>query len=119
MKVVKNILHLGEFHTPNNSCMPLGIEQIKHINSFNQGVMEKAIQFETVPCLCGFGEFDLIAKYDRYSMLQQTVMCRRCGLILSNPRMTEEEYALFYKTDNYRRCYTSIDYLDDCRKNYK
>ncbi len=118
MKIVKNILPLREFLTPDNACMPLSIKQTEYIKAFNQAVIEKSIKFEEVPCLCGWDEFDLVAKYDRYSMLQQTVMCRRCGLILSNPRMTEEEYARFYETDIYRRCYTSVDYLDECRKNY-
>ncbi|MDP2923781.1 MAG: class I SAM-dependent methyltransferase [Candidatus Omnitrophota bacterium] len=112
MEIVNNILPLKEFHRPSKPCVPLSIQQIENVNLFNKGVLTKTIKFEEVPCLCGNDEFDLIARYDRYSMLQQTVMCRRCGLILSNPRMTKEEYENFYRRDTYFDCYVPSNYLN-------
>ena len=118
IKIIKNILPLKECHESDKPCATLNSEQRQYIEQFNNAVSLGTVKFEAVPCLCSSKEFDLIARYDRYSMRQDTVMCTKCGLILSNPRLTEEEYARFYETDTYRKCYTSIDYLNTCRKKY-
>ncbi|MDD5136527.1 MAG: class I SAM-dependent methyltransferase [Candidatus Omnitrophica bacterium] len=99
-------------------CMPLSPGQREHVNRFNEKVLSGAIKFEKVPCLCGSDDFKLLARYDRYSLLQDTVICKKCGLILSNPRMTDEEYRRFYETDTYRRCYESYDYLEGYLERY-
>ncbi len=100
---------LAEFPEP---CVPLSSRQKKYVDQFNKEALSGAVKFEKVPCLCGSEKFKLIAKYDRYSMLQDTVICKECGFILSNPRMTDEEYKRFYETDTYRKCYESFDYLE-------
>ncbi len=91
-------------------CVPYIPEQKKCIDRINKEITSRAIKFEKVPCLCGSEEFKSIAKYDRYSMLQGTVICKKCGLVLSNPRMTDEEYRRFYETDTYRKCYEPFNY---------
>lgn len=57
-------------------------------------------QYEYVPCnLCGAASnFKVIATRDRYGLLTQTCLCRGCGLIFINPRMTKGWYAKFYET---------------------
>lgn len=57
---------------------------------------------EVVSCCCGSGNFNLLAKKDRYGIPCDTVICRECGLIQLNPRMTPEAYNRFYN-DEYRR----------------
>lgn len=118
MRIIRNILPLKEFHTPDAPYMSVDAEQMKSITGFNRSVSEKAIEFEEVPCLCGSEEFYLIARRDRYSMMQDTVMCARCGMVLSNPRMTEAEYAKFYKNDLYRQCYEQSGYMDGYKTRY-
>lgn len=118
VKIIRNILPLKEGHQPSKPWLALSVEQRKCIELFNKAVLSNEIKFEVVSCLCGCNEFDLIAKYDRYSMLQDTVMCARCGLILSNPRMSEDDYVKFYETDTYRKCYEPFDYLNEYRKRY-
>jgi SAM-dependent methyltransferase len=48
-------------------------------------------KLEEVPCnLCGKDDYFLLA--------ENTCLCRNCGLIYINPRMTKEEYDEYYKT---------------------
>lgn len=62
---------------------------------------------ENVPCFCGAPvERDvLVAERDRYGLPVRTVMCSRCGLLRSSPRLTAEATARFYDED-YRDLYT-------------
>ena len=53
-------------------------------------------QVEQVQCLCGETEERCIATIDRYGIPHRTVMCARCALIRTNPRMTRESYEHFY-----------------------
>ena len=119
MKLIDNILPLKEFHSDDKPYMSLSEQQRKAILLFNKRIASAEVGLETVPCLCGGEDFDLIASYDRYSMIQNTVLCRGCGLILSNPRLTNEEYVRFYKTDIYRKIYESYNYLEIYRQKYK
>lgn len=53
--------------------------------------------------LCEADEFAVIAERDRYSLPVQTLVCRRCGLLLTNPLMRGSDYADFYQNH-----YTSL-----------
>ena len=88
------------------------------IKEFNNRVKNGNIEFESIPCLCGCAVFDLIASVDRHSMLQKTVLCTRCGLIQSCPRMSKGAYSDFYSSDYYRKSYESDEYLSFNRKRY-
>ena len=89
--------------------------QLMLVKEFNQNITDNNMEFEEVPCLCGGTEFRLIASVDRYAMLQKTVLCTTCGLIQSNPRMTESQCRSFYTSDLYRRCYEGDDYIRTVR----
>jgi putative peptidoglycan lipid II flippase len=71
-----------------------------------------------VPCpLCAGIEFRMLASNDRYNMEVQTVSCRRCGLVMTNPVPTEEAMRDFYE-HHYRRYYRrtetpSIQYIEE------
>lgn len=64
------------------------------------------IQFETYPCECGckYEELITIAEKDRYGIPVSTKICPRCGLIMTNPRMTQESNNEFYDS-LYRQLY--------------
>ena len=62
---------------------------------------------EKPPCLtwatcelCGSQHLVTIANRDRYGLPVRFVMCRRCGLVVLNPRWDQEAYVRFY-TDYY------------------
>jgi SAM-dependent methyltransferase len=60
---------------------------------------------ETVACaLCGGTDHEVIGRRDRYGHRLKTVLCRRCGLIFTNPRPTEAEIAHYYRR-SYRQHY--------------
>ena len=53
--------------------------------------------FEEVPCcVCGGKNFELLSEKGRYGLYMPVVVCKDCGLIQTNPRMTQEAYNQFY-----------------------
>lgn len=46
--------------------------------------------------LCGAAGFVILAHHDRYGYPAEAHVCRRCGLVFLNPRMTVEAYGRFY-----------------------
>ena len=63
-------------------------------------------KFEKYDCECGnnFVNLELLAQRDRYGLPVETRICPRCGLIMTNPRMTQECYDDFYNSE-YRSLY--------------
>ena len=106
---MKNLLPTRLFHAPTRPYADLSPRQIDAIGDFNAQLKAGDFLFESVPCLCGSDNFDLVASVDRYSFHQQTVLCRDCGLILSNPRLDTLSCEKFYQTDLYRMVYDDSD----------
>ncbi len=55
--------------------------------------------------LCNFCESDdlkEISQKDNYGLSVQTCICKKCGLIFINPRMTKEWYGKYYTEGEYR-----------------
>jgi len=91
-----------------NNKYNFSMNNMEEVLRFNKQINNGTIKFESVPCLCGCVDFDRIASIDRYGILQETVVCRKCGLIQSNPRMTEDSYKKFYESDQYRKIYDNM-----------
>jgi SAM-dependent methyltransferase len=65
------------------------------------------------PCqLCGAEDFVVVAERDRYSLPVRTVLCRRCGLLMTNPVMRQEDYADFYQ-NHYTTLYDGFQFSVD------
>jgi SAM-dependent methyltransferase len=61
-------------------------------------ITEGTYQFESVPCcICNGTNFDPLTQVDRCNIKTPVVLCGQCGLIQTNPRMTEDSYARFYQ----------------------
>jgi len=80
-------------------------------------VKEKIIDgtyvFEKVICVfCKSGEFESLSEKDRYGLYHPVRVCRSCGLIQANPRMTQSNYSDFYNQE-YRKLYVGVDCPDD------
>src|SRR2546428_5828054 len=86
---------------------PLTEEQMRLVESFNQKVGEGALPTECVTCLCGSKHSVSVAGYDWYGLWSPVVICRSCGLVYANLRMTAEASREFYSSDEYRRIYES------------
>lgn len=55
-------------------------------------------QFEKISCnLCGNDYFFVLARRSGNNLPAQACLCKHCGLIYLNPRMTKEEYDNYYK----------------------
>ena len=93
--------------------------QKKAIEKFNQMIKEGDLFFEKVDCLCGHNVFIKISNQDRYGLEQRVVLCQKCGLMMSNPRLTDQSYKIFYSTDLYREIYLERDFLKDGERNLK
>ena len=54
---------------------------------------------ENIPCnLCGSFSFVVIAGKISNGQRVETCLCKKCGLVYINPRMTRKEYDRYYKT---------------------
>jgi SAM-dependent methyltransferase len=100
---IKNLTKAKPFH--NKSLADGADRRNRLVRQFNEKSRSGEVEFEEVRCLCGSEDFERVASVDRYGFEQPTVICRDCGLIQSNPRMTPPEYAAFYSSDFYRDVY--------------
>lgn len=69
-----------------------------------------------IPCnLCDCAEFDELGDRDRDGRSLRTTICRRCGLVWSNPRPSEEEvrryYSREYRLDYKRQATPSLRHI--------
>lgn len=68
--------------------------------------MTRAAPSALVPCnLCGASDYDVVGRQDRDGKPLQTVLCRACGLVWTNPRPTAAEIDRYYEAE-YRPDYT-------------
>ena len=59
-------------------------------------------------CFCGSNEGMLLSETDSYGIYYPLVICRKCGIIRANPRLSEESYIDFYANE-YRTLYGDDD----------
>ena len=79
--------------------------QLKNKKLVEDKINSKEYTFEKVNCvICNGSDFELLAEKDRYGLYVPTVICKKCGLLQTNPRMNQESYNKFYDS-NYRRLY--------------
>lgn len=56
--------------------------------------------FESFPCVvCEGKDFELLSEKDRYGLYMPVKICKFCGLVQTNPRMSESSYESFYRTE--------------------
>lgn len=84
----------------------LNLVQKKAKNDVENKIKEGIYKYETYNCECGAApeNFELIAAKDRYGLNVETKICKKCGLVMTNPRMTQESYNQFYDLE-YRPLY--------------
>ncbi|MHA1335936.1 MAG: hypothetical protein ACTSPW_09300, partial [Promethearchaeota archaeon] len=85
--------------------IPLNNIQLSYKKLLEEKINSKEYIFEKVKCvICNSSNFELLAEKDRYGLYVSTVICKKCGLLQTNPRMTQESYNDFYKKI-YRKLY--------------
>lgn len=115
MQIEDKLIKLRPYHKYGKYYIKLDDIQLRAVSELNKKILGCEMSFEAVPCLCNNDKFSLIASRDRCGIIQSTVICKKCGLIQSNPRMTAENYRFFYESDEYRRLYEGNNFL----KNYE
>lgn len=88
-------------------------KRFKNISS-NQKLINLINTFDQHMFNCIFCEnknnFKIICDYDKFLFFQKTVYCKKCGLIQSNPRMSDNAIKSYYSKDFYRQIYSnSVD----------
>lgn len=74
--------------------------QLKTKNEIEKKISNKAYMFEKVNCIiCNSNDFQLLSEKDRYGLYMPVVICKRCGLVQTNPRMNQKSYNEFYDSD--------------------
>lgn len=91
----------------------------KITKEFNDKIKSGKIEFHHKSCPCSSTSFTKLFNYDRYLIWQPVVICKACGLIQSNPQMTDEEYSKFYTSDLYREIYEDNDFYKGVINKYK
>ena len=71
-------------------------------------IREGIYRFAESQCFCGERDGDTLATIDGYGLWYPLVLCRRCGLLRVNPRMTRDSYIAFYDAE-YRALYGDYD----------
>ena len=79
--------------------------QSKYKKIVENKLKNKEYNLEKVKCIvCENEEFESLSEKDRYGLYAPVVICKICGLVQSNPRMTQESYNRFYDLE-YRKLY--------------
>lgn len=94
------------FHHSSRPVVSLTEGQDDALARFSTKLDHNFYTFEKADCLCGTQNGKLIARHDRYGLPVNTYLCRSCGIMRTNPRMTESSLREFYNED-YRAIYVS------------
>lgn len=79
-------------------------EQILIRNRIQEKIDKAIYKLKYVPCLCGEKDNVVISETDRYGLKLNTVICKKCGLLRTNPRLDKDSLSEFYKKE-YRDLY--------------
>jgi len=91
----------------NNFSTPAEIlnkDQRNALDGYIKKLSHNIYNFEEASCICGMKNGKLIARCDRYALSVNTYLCYSCGVMWTNPRMTENSLKRFYEED-YRPIY--------------
>jgi len=90
----------NRYNNDNKPLVRLNSEQLEMKDSIKKKIDKGIYRFEEVPCpICDKRNFNLLSLKDMYGLYFPVVICKLCGLIQTNPRMTQESYNLFYNNE--------------------
>jgi 2-polyprenyl-3-methyl-5-hydroxy-6-metoxy-1,4-benzoquinol methylase len=102
-KIVINLLFSRHYYI-DKPVIHLNANQAIALSELQKKFWNGSYSFEATSCLCGQEVSVLIAKRDRYALPINTWLCRSCGTMWTNPRMTKDSLEKFYE-DDYRPLY--------------
>ena len=84
----------------------LTLNQINHVRKFNNDLLNNHIKLTDLCCIiCKENNSVEIFKNDTCGLINKTVYCNTCGMVYTNPRMSEKDQNLFYSSDLYSKIY--------------
>jgi len=87
------------------SILKLNNVSLEAKKTIEDKIKNRTYAFEQVKCcICSGTSFEHLADKDRYGLYVPTVICKDCGLVQTNPRMTQKSYEEFYNNE-YRKLY--------------
>jgi len=94
---------------PNMKINSVQENAIFHFNIWNKGSF-----YQEYDCDCGEKKehLEIIAEKDRYGLKVRTCLCKKCGLVMTNPRMDTEANAYFYDK-LYNPIYRAVYKIDE------
>jgi SAM-dependent methyltransferase len=98
----------ARFYTRVPTIKNINKSQFEALERFRIELRDNFFSFEEAACLCGERKGMLIATRDRYALSVNTYLCKSCGILWTNPQMTEESLRKFYEK-NYRPIYVGED----------
>lgn len=95
----------SRYQFSSKSILPLSDNQRKAKAKVAQKVDSGEYEFEEVGCIiCNGTNRHKLSERDRYGLQYHVSACKTCGLVQTNPRMTQDAYSAFY-SDHYRDLY--------------
>lgn len=79
---------------------PLFVNDItnKYVDLLLNDIKKGKLLLETISnCACGSNDLEIIEKKDRFGLAFNSLICNKCGLINTNPRIKEESLEYYYK----------------------
>ena len=102
------MLH-SRFQNDKVPTLKLNELQIRNRDLVEEKIEQGSYEFESIDCaICDSNGFETLAQKDRYGLNMTTVICQNCGLVQTNPRMTQASYNSFYN-EEYRPLYVGKD----------
>jgi 2-polyprenyl-3-methyl-5-hydroxy-6-metoxy-1,4-benzoquinol methylase len=96
----------NRYRNDGKPSLRLNDTQKKAKSAIERKIADRTYTFEQVICpVCGRQRYELLAQKDRYGLPCDTVICKDCGLLITNPAMDSKSLSRFYSED-YRKLYT-------------
>ena len=86
----------SRYHSLNQRLRPWSPIQLEIRQRVLDHISLGHYSFVAQPCPCGEHDDVVIATTERHSLPHRTVICRQCGLLRTDPRLSDESYADFY-----------------------
>ncbi len=87
------------FANDGKASLNLSDLQKKYIANYQERCMSGKYKFRNRICECGNEDFEILAQKDRYGISMDTVICKRCGLIMTNPCLEDDSNNEFYDNE--------------------
>ena len=107
--------------------IPISIAALESRNRVKEKIEKGIYKYEDFHCYCGNNDsFVILSEVDWYGFYYPFVICKKCGIMRTTPRLIEESYSDFYASE-YRTLYGDNDLdkdklyelrLDQARKIY-